>query len=122
MVAGGPDIGAARSHLTFQEALRLGAPRLRVKRDAGPGLWENHAAGQYGCPFELLTGVIMSGPVDPHLYLQQIAVRMKDLTDRKEMETVLDELEYLYDIIDPAMQDGAEALMSQLRKKLGTAA
>ncbi|MDP3036822.1 MAG: hypothetical protein Q8N07_03745 [Rhodocyclaceae bacterium] len=64
----------------------------------------------------------MSGPVDPHLYLQQIAVRMKDLSDRKEMETVLDELEYLYDIIDPAMQDGAEALMSQLRKKLGIAA
>lgn len=64
----------------------------------------------------------MSGPVDPHLYLQQIAVRMKDLTDRKEMETVLDELEYLYDIIDPAMQDGAENLMAQLRKKLGIAA
>lgn len=56
---------------------------------------------------------------DPHAYLQQIALRMKDLHERAEIETVLDELEYLYDIIDPGLQDGADALMVQLRKKLG---
>lgn len=67
----------------------------------------------------------MSGPVDPNLYLQQIAVRMKDLKvpdDREEMGNLLDELEYLYDIIDPALIDSAELMMAQLRKTLGIAA
>ena len=57
--------------------------------------------------------------VDPHVYLHQIALRMKDLNDRTEIETVLDELEYLYDILDPSMHDGADVLMKQLRQKLG---
>lgn len=61
----------------------------------------------------------MSGPIDPDLYLQQVALRMKDVLDRDEMEALLDELEYLYDIIDPNLADGAEALMGQLRQKLG---
>lgn len=67
----------------------------------------------------------MSGPVDPDLYLQQVAVRLNDLNypeDRQEMENLLDELEFLYDIIDPALSDSAELVMSQLRKKLGIAA
>jgi len=61
----------------------------------------------------------MSEAADPHVYLQQVALRMKDLTEREEIETVLDEIEYLYDIIDPEMQAGAEQLMAQLRHKLG---
>lgn len=64
----------------------------------------------------------MSGPIDPDLYLQQIALRMKDVQDRDEMEALLDELEYLYDIIDPNLVEGAEALMGQLRQKLGYSA
>lgn len=57
-------------------------------------------------------------PVDPHAYLQQVALRMKDLQERKEIETVLDEVEYLFEILDPSLQDGAEALIAQLRAKL----
>jgi hypothetical protein len=57
--------------------------------------------------------------VDPHVYLQQVALRMKDLNDPNDMNAVLDELEYLYDILDPEMQGGAEELMAQLRRKLG---
>ncbi|MDP2134130.1 MAG: hypothetical protein Q8J99_11010 [Sulfuritalea sp.] len=57
-------------------------------------------------------------PVDPHAYLQQVALRMKDLQDRSEIETVLDEVEYLFEILDPSLQDGAEALIAQLRAKL----
>ncbi len=57
--------------------------------------------------------------VDPHVYLQQVALRMKDLNDPDDMNAVLDELEYLYDILDPEMQGGAEELMAQLRRKLG---
>lgn len=61
----------------------------------------------------------MSGPVDPNLYLHQIAIRMKTDLAREEMETLLDELEYLYDIIEPELVDSAELMMGQLRKKLG---
>jgi hypothetical protein len=61
------------------------------------------------------------GHIDPHVYLQQVARKMADpaaLQDRKEIETVLDEVEYLYDILDPEMQDGAEQMIAQLRARL----
>lgn len=64
----------------------------------------------------------MENHVDPHVYLQQIAVRLRDLddkADREQLETILDELEYLYDILDPSVLEGAETLMSQVRRKLG---
>ena len=61
------------------------------------------------------------GQIDPHVYIQQVARKMADpaaLQDRKEIETMLDEVEYLYDILDPEMQDGAEQLIVQLRARL----
>ncbi|MDI6749476.1 MAG: hypothetical protein ACOY6N_01685 [Pseudomonadota bacterium] len=64
----------------------------------------------------------MSRPVDPDRYLRQIAERMTATLEREEMEVLLDELEYLYDVIDPVLQDSAETLMKQLRQKLGYAA
>jgi hypothetical protein len=36
----------------------------------------------------------MSG-IDPYAYMQQVAGRLDELTSRAEIETVLDELEYL---------------------------
>jgi hypothetical protein len=59
------------------------------------------------------------GSADPNVYLHQIAIRMKTDLAREEMETLLDELEYLYDIIEPELVDSAELMMGQLRKKLG---
>lgn len=59
----------------------------------------------------------MSG-VDPYAYMQQVAVKMDELTGRDEIETVLDELEYLFEIIPPEMQDNAEKLIGLLRDKL----
>jgi hypothetical protein len=59
--------------------------------------------------------------VDPYAYMQQVAVRMNELTSRNEIETVLDELEYLFEVIPPDMQDNAEKLISMLREKLVTA-
>ena len=56
--------------------------------------------------------------VDPYAYMQQVAVRMHDITSRKEIETVLDELEYLFEVIPPDMQDNAEKLIGMLREKL----
>ena len=56
--------------------------------------------------------------IDPYAYIQQVAVTMDELTARDEIETVLDELEYLFEIIPPEMQDNAEKLIGLLRDKL----
>jgi len=56
--------------------------------------------------------------IDPYAYMQQVAVTMDELTDRDEIETVLDELEYLFEIIPPEMQDNAEKIIGLLRDKL----
>lgn len=62
----------------------------------------------------------MSG-IDPYAYMQQVAVKMDELTARDEIETVLDELEYLFEVIPPEMQDNAEKLIGMLREKLARA-
>lgn len=59
--------------------------------------------------------------IDPYAYMQQIAIKMDQLTNRREIETVLDELEYLFEVIPPEMQDNAEKLISMLREKLALA-
>lgn len=43
---------------------------------------------------------------------------MDDLVNKQEIETVLDEIEYLFEVIPPDMQDIAEILIDLLRKKL----
>lgn len=59
--------------------------------------------------------------VDPYAYMQQVATQMHELNTRREIETVLDELEYLFEVIPPEMQDNAEKLISLLREKLAHA-
>ncbi len=59
--------------------------------------------------------------IDPYAYMQQVAVKMDELTARDEIETVLDELEYLFEVIPPEMQDNSEKLISMLREKLARA-
>jgi hypothetical protein len=60
--------------------------------------------------------------LSPYAYMQQVAMRMHDLTERQEIETVLDEVEYLFEVLDPEMQDAAYQLIEQLRAKLAQAA
>jgi hypothetical protein len=62
----------------------------------------------------------MSG-VNPYVYLQQVAGRLTQLSDRSEIETLLDEVEYLYEVLDPELQEPAEQLLAQLRARLETA-
>ena len=62
----------------------------------------------------------MSG-IDPYAYMQQLSVKMNDLTSRNDIETALDELEYLFEVIPPDMQHSAEQLISMLREKLENA-
>ncbi|MGB5408330.1 MAG: hypothetical protein WBN08_06710 [Thiogranum sp.] len=59
----------------------------------------------------------MSG-IDPYTYMQQVSMQMHELNTRREIETALDELEYLFEVIPPEMQDNAEQLITMLREKL----
>jgi hypothetical protein len=48
---------------------------------------------------------------------------MDTLTQRNQIETVLDEVEYLFEVIPPELQDlaePAEPIIEALRKKLAT--
>ena len=59
--------------------------------------------------------------MNPYAYMQQVAVRMNQLSSRTEIETVLDELEYLFEVIPPDLQDTPETLITMLREKLANA-
>jgi len=59
--------------------------------------------------------------VDPYAYMQQVAVRMNEMNSRQEVATVLDELEYLFEVTPPDLQDNAEALIAMRREKLKNA-
>lgn len=57
--------------------------------------------------------------VDPYSYLAEVSRVMDTLTQRDQIETVLDEVEYLFEVIPPELQDLAEPIILALRKKLG---
>ena len=59
--------------------------------------------------------------IDPYAYMQQVAAQMDRLEDRREMETVLDEMEYLFEVTPPDLQELAEQLILLLRRKLADA-
>lgn len=63
----------------------------------------------------------MSNGVDPYAYMQQVAGVLDRLDDRGQINTILDELEYLYEVIDPELQPLADDLMERLRARLGQA-
>jgi len=56
--------------------------------------------------------------IDPYAYLNQVALNMDSLTRRDQIETVLDEVEYLFEVIPPELQDQAEPIIAELRKRL----
>ena len=59
--------------------------------------------------------------IDPYAYMRQVSTRMDELVEPRQIEDVLDELEYLFEVIPPEMQDAAEQLISLLRSKLAAA-
>ena len=59
--------------------------------------------------------------IKPYRTLQAIARAMPMLTERADIEAALDELEYLFEVIPPEMQEYAEPLIAQLRVKLAAA-
>jgi hypothetical protein len=56
--------------------------------------------------------------VHPDRYINEIARRMPELTDRAEIEEALDRLEYVFEVVPPEIQDNVETLIRMLREKL----
>jgi hypothetical protein len=56
--------------------------------------------------------------LDPYASLQAISLRMRNLHRREDIESALDELEYVFEVITPELQDNAEQLIDMLREKL----
>jgi hypothetical protein len=56
--------------------------------------------------------------VDPYGYMQQVAGNLERLNTRQELETVLDEVEYLFEVLDPELQDFGYQLIERIQTKL----
>jgi hypothetical protein len=57
--------------------------------------------------------------INPYSTLLEVSRVMDTLTQRGEIEAALDQVEYLFEVIPPELQDLAEPIIETLRKKLG---
>jgi len=55
---------------------------------------------------------------NPYKYLEQVSEMFDSLNTREEINQVIDELEFLFDLIDPEFQDQVSDLISRLTKRL----
>jgi hypothetical protein len=55
---------------------------------------------------------------NPYKYLEQVSELFDTLNTREEINQVIDELEFLFDLIDPEFQDQVSDLISRLTKRL----
>jgi hypothetical protein len=62
----------------------------------------------------------MSG-ITPYRTLHDIARALPALTTHAEIEAALDQVEYLFEVMPPDMQEYAEPVIASLRAKLATA-
>jgi hypothetical protein len=56
--------------------------------------------------------------INPYSTLLEVSRVMDTLTQRDEIEVALDQVEYLFEVIPPELQDLAEPIIETLRKKL----
>ena len=56
--------------------------------------------------------------IDIYAYMQRLSGRLDGMTERGEIDKALDEMEYLFEVIDPELQHLAEDLIARLRDKL----
>ena len=59
--------------------------------------------------------------IDAIAWMQQLAGRLDRLHTRVEIESALDDVEYLMDALDPELQESAYQLVERLRQKLAQA-
>lgn len=58
--------------------------------------------------------------VNPYAYMQLVAGQLDSMSSSTEIETALTELEYLFDVTDPEIQDLASDLIARLRSRLNS--
>lgn len=56
--------------------------------------------------------------MEPYRYLEQVSREFDRIRTRQQAETVLDELEFLYDALDPEFQDLCTELIERLTRRL----
>ena len=54
--------------------------------------------------------------IDSLAWMQQLAGRMDQLNSRAEIESALDDIEYLMEALDPELQESAYQLIEMLRR------
>ncbi len=59
--------------------------------------------------------------IDAIAWMQQLAGRIDQLNTYAQIESALDDVEYLMDALDPELQDAAYQLVETLRHKLAQA-
>ena len=59
--------------------------------------------------------------IAPYADVLPIAGRLAELQQRRQIEPILDELEYRYEVMDPELQKVAEQLIASLRGRLEAA-
>jgi hypothetical protein len=56
--------------------------------------------------------------MEPYRYLEQVSRELDRIRTRQQAETILDELEFLYDALDPEFQDLCADLIERLTRRL----
>ena len=56
--------------------------------------------------------------IDPYALMQHASGRIKASQDPAELDRLLDDLEYLWEAMDPELQDLAEQVMTGLRERI----
>lgn len=56
--------------------------------------------------------------VNPYAYMQLLSGQIDTMNNRADVESALDDLEYLFEVIDPEIQDIANDLIARLKDKL----
>ncbi len=59
--------------------------------------------------------------MEPYRYLQEVSRHLDQMHDSEALNRTLDEVEYLYDALDPEFQDLADDLIQRLHQRLSQA-
>jgi hypothetical protein len=59
--------------------------------------------------------------MEPYRYLEQVSIDFDLINSRDEINAVLDEIEYMFDLLEPEFQDHASDLIAKLKQKLADA-
>lgn len=56
--------------------------------------------------------------INPLGYMQQVAANLDQINSKQELGDILDEVEYLFEVLDPEFQDFGYELVERIRLKL----